>query len=92
MQGYGDGRLAIATKTTARKRAGYTKWNGSCRRFGGLNQVRTDFFDDRIESRGVCDGQLAEHLAIQLDAGGDQCGDEPVVMHVAARGGRRRGA
>ena len=48
-----------------------------------LADVRAGHFDDRVEGGRVGDGQLAEHLAVQLDAGGAEGGDEAVVADAA---------
>ena len=50
---------------------------------GGLLDEGFDLFDDGVESGGIADGQFGEHLAVQLDAGGDECGDEAVVVDAA---------
>src|SRR4051795_8999343 len=58
---------------------------------GGSNRrrdMRLRLFDDGVERRRVADGQFAEHLAVQLDAGGHEGGDEAVVAQAAlAQGG-----
>src|SRR5258706_8462978 len=53
-----------------------------------LRQMRADLFDNAVEGLGVADGQFAEHLAVERDAGGDGGGDEAVVGDAAlAEGG-----
>src|ERR1700733_1711205 len=48
--------------------------------FLDLMNVRPSFLDDRIERRWGGDGDLAEHLAIQFNAGGNQRGNETAVV------------
>src|SRR5207248_1193393 len=50
--------------------------------FGHVN-VRTALLDDGVEGLGVADGEFREHLAIELNAGADQGGDEAVVVDAA---------
>src|SRR5439155_25640544 len=45
--------------------------------------MRADGLDDGVERRRIADRQLAEHLAVQRDAGCRQRGDEAVVVHAA---------
>src|SRR5687768_6712359 len=45
--------------------------------------MRAREFNDRIEHRRIADRQLAEHLAIQLNASLGERGDEAVVVHAA---------
>lgn len=42
-----------------------------------------DLFADGVEGGGVGDGDFGEHLAVELNAGGDEGGDEAVVGDVA---------
>src|SRR4051812_30411721 len=54
--------------------------------------MRLCLFDDGVERCRVADGQFAEHFAVQLDAGGDQGGDEAVIAQAAlAQGGAEAG-
>src|SRR5690348_6247277 len=48
-----------------------------------LRQVRPHLFDDGVEGGGVGDGEFAEHLAVEGDAGGGGGGDEAVVGDAA---------
>src|SRR5881409_3432821 len=71
-----------------------SNWNSGrgSRGCGGHVYVRADELHDRIERGGVADGELAEHLAVQLDAGGDGGGDEAVVVDPAlSQGGAEAG-
>src|SRR3954451_1993078 len=44
-----------------------------------LMQVRSRLLDDRVERRGIRDGDLAEHLAVEGDTRVDQGRDESAV-------------
>src|SRR4051812_11866391 len=45
--------------------------------------MRPRHLNDRIENSRIADRQLAEHLAIQLNACGGEGGNETVVVHAA---------
>src|SRR3954470_7160437 len=49
----------------------------------GLPQVGLGLLDDGVEGGRVRDGQLAEHLAVEGDAGGGEGGDEAAVLDAA---------
>src|SRR5437763_12939751 len=56
----------------------------SCRRRRSrVRQMRLDLFHDRIKSGRVGDGQVAEHLAVQLNAGFGQSWNEAIIVNPA---------
>src|SRR5690625_7228243 len=58
-----------------------------CRRVDVLWQGVLRDLDQTGERRGVVDGELGEHAAIDLDAGRVQTLDEAVVGHAVGAGG-----
>src|SRR5699024_1931967 len=66
--------------------ASYCAMSG-CRRVDVLWQGVLRDLDQTGERRGVVDGELGEHAAIDLDAGQVQTLDEAVVGHAVGAGG-----